>query len=228
MPRATRTVATVLAMAIVGWASAAEATESGDDAAGRQPLMPPAAHVRGASDRLAAAIREAAEGSPTFRHVVDQLGHTDGIVYVMDGGCKRGLRACLLLAMSAMGPNRVLWIHIDPRKVDRDLVGSIGHELQHALEVLTHRGIRSGSAMTLFYKKEASNDGGHFETDAAIKIGNAVRAELQAHAGADLRTENAGRRRADRERCPPVRDFTRRRIGACGPQRSCASGTGSE
>lgn len=185
MPKATGAVATVLAIAVVGCASAAAATESGDDAAGRQTLTTSDARVRGASDRLTAVIREAAAGSPTFRGVVDQIGHTDGIVYVMDGGCKRGLHACLLLAMSVMGPHRVLWIHIDPRKADRDLMGSIGHELQHALEVLSHRNIRSGSAMTLLYKKEASNDGGHFETDAAIKIGNAVRAELQAHADAD-------------------------------------------
>lgn len=57
-------------------------------------------------------------------------------------------------------------------------MGSVGHELQHAFEVLSHRSIRSGSAMTLFYKKEGSNEGGHFETDAAIKVGYAVRAEL--------------------------------------------------
>jgi len=97
---------------------------------------------------------------------------------VMEGQCQHGVRACLLLSMTVMGANRVLWIRIDPRKVDRDLMGSIGHELQHALEVLSHSSIRSGSAMTLLYNKEGSKEGGHFETDAAIKAGNAVRDEL--------------------------------------------------
>jgi hypothetical protein len=66
-----------------------------------------------------------------------------------------------------------------------------GHELQHALEVLSHSSIRSGSAMTLLYKWEGSKEGGHFETDAAIKVGNAVRAELRASAAAELSAETA-------------------------------------
>jgi hypothetical protein len=142
--------------------------------------MSPDARVRGGSGRLAAAIRHAVAGSSTFHRLVDQIGATDGVVYVLEGHCKRGLRACLILDMSVMGANRVLWIRIDPRKTDRDLMGSIGHELQHALEVLSHASITSGSAMILLYNKEGSQEGGHFETDAAIKVGRAVRAELEA------------------------------------------------
>jgi hypothetical protein len=174
----TREVASALvAIAVLGWASNAAAE---CDSSACQPLLAPDARVRGASARVATAIRDATAGSSTFRHLVDQIGTTDGVVYVMEGQCQRGLRACLLLDMSVMGPNRVLWIHIDPRKMDRDLMGSIGHELQHALEVLSHRNIRSGSAMTLLYHKDGSKEGGHFETDAAIKTGHAVRAELEA------------------------------------------------
>jgi hypothetical protein len=142
--------------------------------------MSPDDHVRGGSARLATAIRDAAAGSSTFHRLVDQIGATDGVVYVLEGHCKRGLRACLTLDMSVMGTNRVLWIRIDPRKMDRDLMGSMGHELQHALEVLSHANIRSGSAMILLYNKEGSKEGGHFETDAATKVGHAVRAELAA------------------------------------------------
>jgi hypothetical protein len=142
--------------------------------------MSPDARVRGGSGKLATAIRDAAARSLTFHRLVDQIGATDGVVYVLEGHCTRGLRACLILDMSVMGANRVLWIRIDPRKMDRDLMGSIGHELQHALEVLSHPSIRSGSAMILLYNKEGSKEGGHFETDAAIKAGRAVRAELEA------------------------------------------------
>lgn len=176
----TREVASALvAIAVLGWASNAAATEC-ESSACQPPVLAPDARVRGASARVATAIRDAAAGSSTFRHLVDQIGTTDGVIYVVEGQCQRGLRACLLLDMSVMGPNRVLWIHIDPRKMDRDLMGSIGHELQHALEVLSHSTIRSGSAMTLLYHKEGSKEGGHFETDAAIKAGHAVRAELEA------------------------------------------------
>jgi hypothetical protein len=167
-------------VAVLDWPFLASATESSALIAGQPTLMAPDAHVRGVSSRMVAVINDAAARSKTFRTLVDQIGSTDGIVYVAEGQCARGVRACLLLTMTLMGPNRVLRILIDPRKVDRDVMGSVGHELQHALEVLSHRSIRSGSAMTLLYKKEGFKEGGHFETDAAIKAGDAVRAELDA------------------------------------------------
>jgi hypothetical protein len=169
----------IAVVAILGWAFDASAAESSAARGGQPSLMAPDARVRGSSQRLVAAISDATAGSQTFRGLVDQIGRTDGIVYVMEGQCQHGVRACLILSMTVMGTNRVLWILIDPRRVDRDLTRSIGHELQHALEVLSHSSIRSGGAMTLLYRKEGSKEGDHFETDAAIKAGNAVRAELR-------------------------------------------------
>jgi len=186
MTRTTRRAArAAVVLAVLGWAFRASATESSAARGGQPSLMAPDARVRGSSQRLVAAISDATAGSQTFRGLVDQIGRTDGIVYVMEGQCQHGVRACLVLSMTVMGANRVLWIRIDPRKTDRDLMGSIGHELQHALEVLSHSSIRSGSAMTLLYKKEGSKEGDHFETDAAIKAGNAVRAELRKNAAVD-------------------------------------------
>ncbi len=185
MTRTTRRAArAAVVLAVLGWAFRASATESSAARGGQPSLMAPDARVRGSSQRLVAAISDATEGSQTFRGLVDQIGRTDGIVYVMEGQCQHGVRACLVLSMTVMGANRVLWVRIDPRKTDRDLMGSIGHELQHALEVLSHVSIRSDSAMTLLYKKEGSKEGDHFETEAAIKAGNAVRAELREAASA--------------------------------------------
>jgi hypothetical protein len=58
-------------------------------------------------------------------------------------------------------------------------MGSIGHELQHAVEVLSHHSVTSYSAMILLYKEMCNACGSRFETDAAIGAGNAVRAELR-------------------------------------------------
>ena len=169
---------TAVAIVVVAWASSAAATESG--ATAQPALMAPDARVRGGSQRMVAAIHDAVAGSQTLRNLIDQIDRTDGIVYVMEGTCKHGVRACLLLTMTLMGPNRVLWILVDPRKIDCDLMRSIGHELQHAVEVLSHHRIRSGSAMTLLYMKQGTaREGGHFETDAAMKAGDAVRVELR-------------------------------------------------
>ena len=190
MTRTTRRAAhAAVVLVVLGSAFRASATESSPAGASQPSLMAPDARVRGSSQKLVVAISDAAAGSPAFRGLVDQIGRTDGIVYVMEGQCQHGVRACLLLSMMVMGANRVLWIRIDPRKMDRDLMGSIGHELQHALEVLSHSSIRSGSAMTLLYKKEGSKEGDHFETDAAVKAGNAVRAELREREAAERHRE---------------------------------------
>ena len=136
-----------------------------------------------------AVIIEAAAQSKTFRGLVDQIGTTDGIVYVAEGQCGHGVRACLLDTMTMAGPNRVLRILVDPRKSDRDLMGFVGHELQHAVEVLSNRGVRSYNAMILFFKTTCYECGSRFETDAAIRAGNAVRDELRKSAAAGKRRE---------------------------------------
>jgi hypothetical protein len=180
-------VGAVVLVAALGWTSAARATESGADIAGQPPPMAPDARVRGVTQRMVTVINEAAAGSTTFRGLVATIGSTDGIVYVAEGACGHGVRACLLITMTLMGPNRLLRILVDPLKMDDDLMGSIGHELQHAVEVLSHRNIRSGSAMTLLYNKEGHKYSGRFETDAAVKAGNAVRAELRTARSAERR-----------------------------------------
>jgi hypothetical protein len=163
--------------AVMGWSSEAAATESGTVAA--QPsLMAPHARVRGVSPELITIINEATARSMTFRGLVDRINSSDGIVYVSEGQCKHGVRACLSNAMTIAGPNRVLRILVDPRMVDRELMGSIGHELQHAVEVLSQPTIRSSSQITLFYLNTVGLSGGRFETHAAIEAGNAVRSEL--------------------------------------------------
>jgi hypothetical protein len=217
MTRTTQRAAhAAIVVAILGRTFSAATSATG---AGQPSVTAPEARVRGSSQRLVAAINDATAGSQTFRNLVDQIGRTDGIVYVVEGECQHGLGACLLLSVTMMGANRVLWIHIDPRKVDRDLMGSIGHELQHALEVLSHSSIRSGRAMMLLYKREGSEEGGHFETDAAVNAGNAVRDELGHPApavstdrGSGSRVRTSNRRIAELVRDGAARSPTFKRL----------------
>ncbi len=187
MTKTTRRAAGLVVMAVLGWTSSAAATESSAAVAGQPSLMAPDARVRGVNTRLVVIIIEAAAQSKTFRGLVDQIGTTDGVVYVAEGQCGHGVRACLLHTMTAMGPNRVLRILVDPLTADHDLMPYIGHELQHAVEVLSDRNVRSYSAMILLYKRICNACGSRFETDAAIAAGNVVRAELQKSAAAERR-----------------------------------------
>jgi hypothetical protein len=151
-------------------------------AAAAEPDAPPATHIRTSSPAIAALIHDASVRSATFRQIVETIDASDGIVYVEEGKCGHSVRACLVLGIAVSGPNRLLRVLIDPRKADWDLQGSIGHELRHAIEVLSNLAVRSNGAMYNFFARgEGSHQVGGFETEAAIRAGEAVRAELRAH-----------------------------------------------
>jgi hypothetical protein len=154
-------------------------SQSSAAVAGKPSLMAPYARVRGMSARVVAIMDTAAAESETFRGLVNQINHTDGMVYVTEGDCASGVRACLPLMMTAMGAHRVLRILVDGREADRDLMAAIGHELQHAVEVLSYRSVKSATAMILLYKRICDVCGRSFETNAAVRAGNAVRDELR-------------------------------------------------
>jgi hypothetical protein len=183
-------IAAVVIAVVMGWTSRAAATESTAAVAGQPSLMAPDARVRGLTPRVAAILTDAAAQSETFRGLLARIGITDGIVYVTEDHCGEGLRACLLHTVTIAGPSRVLWILVDPRNSDRDLMESIGHELQHAVEVLSDRSVRSNPAILMLYRQRCQLCGGlrgPFETIAAIDAGNAVRAELEESAAAERR-----------------------------------------
>ena len=134
--------------------------------------------VRSTNPLLAALILEGVERSTTFRRLIQTIDATNGLVYVEDGKCGHGVRACLVTTMTIAGPHRILRVLVDARRSERDLIGSIGHELGHAVEVLSAPGVKSSSAMYYFYTRHQSNGNGSFETQFAIDTGNAVRAEI--------------------------------------------------
>lgn len=148
-------------------------------------LMP---RVRSADSTVADLIVRAYEWSATFRRVVDLIDATDGIVYVQPGRCGKNVRACTALTVTVAGPSRILRIVVDPRKPDCDLMASIGHELWHAFEVLRDPSLTTDADLFFFYAREGRHgdrDGdplGAWETQAARKTGDEVRAELRRRA----------------------------------------------
>jgi hypothetical protein len=143
----------------------------------------PLPRVRSENQVIAGAIREATERSQTFRRLVKTIDSTNGLVYVEDGKCLHSVRACLLVSVQVAGPYRLLRILVDMRKIaGTELMGSLGHELQHAIEVLRNPKITDSHAMFQFYHREVGNESGRFETQEAIKVGLDVLNELYAHA----------------------------------------------
>jgi len=161
-----------LALATVGLARLAAAQEA--DSTMNQVV----ARIRATTSTLNALIAEATERSATFRNLVETIHASNGIVYVEPGQCGHGAQACLT-SVTAAGRIRILWVRVDTRMPDWDLMESIGHELRHAVEVLSTPTVTSHSAMVLFYLREGFRESNRFETRAAIQAGNAVREEIR-------------------------------------------------
>jgi len=134
--------------------------------------------VRSHDARIVAAIARGRGASPTFRRLVETIEATDGLVFVDEGRCEGGVRACLLPLVTVAGRSRVLRIFVNLRKAPGcEMVEMIGHELQHAIEVLTHPGIRSDVQAYNFFDMVGRTSAGRFETDAAMEAGLAIARE---------------------------------------------------
>ena len=135
--------------------------------------------VRSSSPQIVAAIQEAAERSTTFHRLIETVDASNGIVFVEQGECGHGVRSCLLHSVVVAANNRILRIIVDTRQSKWDLMGSIGHELYHAVEVLSNPSLATSEAVFFFYMRSGSMSPTALETSAAIQAGNAVRREVE-------------------------------------------------
>ena len=134
--------------------------------------------VRSHSAPIVAAIARGRGASPTFRRLVETIDASDGLVFVDEGRCAGGVRACLLPLVTVAGPSRVLRILVNLRKAHGcEMVEMIGHELQHAIEVLTHPGIKSDVQVYNFFYLVGRTSAVRFETEAAVEAGLAISRE---------------------------------------------------
>ena len=176
MTKTTRNV--VVGMAIAMGTAGIPSADAADRGLGTADA-PVVMRVRTNSPALATLIQEATERSTTFRGLVETINASDGIVYVNEGDCGHGVRACLAAVITA-GPNRIIRVQVDTRKADWDLMGSIGHELRHAVEVLGNPTVTSNASMYLFYARIGHRGTkSSFETEAAVQAGRAVRSEVR-------------------------------------------------
>jgi hypothetical protein len=124
---------------------------------------------------IAALVREATERSPTFRDLLETIAATNGIVDVEEGKCGHSVRACLSLFVQAAGPFRVLHVLVINRgAADCDLMASVGHELQHAIELLRDPHITDLASAYSFFDRVGPTGSGRFETPAAVYAGDQV------------------------------------------------------
>jgi hypothetical protein len=93
-------------------------------------------HVRATDPRMAQAFHATYVASPTFRSLVDVIETSDVVVYLEFDQCRRGrLKSCLYLG-PCKSQVRYLRIKIDPATPPEAIPALLGHELQHAAEVV--------------------------------------------------------------------------------------------
>jgi hypothetical protein len=172
----TRTLLLGLVMAAVLMVDGVEVTGQQPPANREAPV--PGPRIRTEDPVLTMLIEDATDRSPTFRRLVAAIQTTDGVVYVERGRCGHIVRTCLLYWMTVAGPYRLLRVVVDERKGGTEAAASIAHELQHALEVLHHRRVRSAAEMHGLFERIGTWQGNAFETRAAIDAQKAVRSEL--------------------------------------------------
>ncbi len=136
--------------------------------------------VRSRHAGVKAAIARAEVQSPTFHRMVQTINASDGVVYIDAGTCRHGVRACLVSVTSA-GGHRFLFVKVDIGRADDAVMASIGHELQHAIEVLNNSEVTDGATLYLFYKMSSDRLGSSasLETLAAVAAGDDVADEIR-------------------------------------------------
>jgi hypothetical protein len=149
------------------------------DAMAANPTMSDS-HVRSTNQTLVALIQQAGKRSATFRELIDTINASDSFVFVEEGACGHGVRSCFV-SVVATGAHRYMRVVVDTRKADWDLMGSIGHELRHTIEVIDAPYVRDNDSKFFLYERigTAGTKSGARETRAAVDAGNAVRAEVR-------------------------------------------------
>jgi hypothetical protein len=141
------------------------------------PAMP---RVRSENRMIAQLIADTPAASVTFRGLVEAINGTNGIVFVESGQCGHGVQSCLTHIIHVAEPNRFLFIKVNLRRDCTELMGAIGHELHHALDVLRDPGITTTQDMFFHPLHGMSmSSTGRFERNAAVEAEMQIERELR-------------------------------------------------
>lgn len=135
--------------------------------------------VRPVDPEAVALIGEAQGVSETIREQVTSLSRSDVIVH-LSVRALHGVETSGMRFASATSAVRFLRIEIDARKSRDAAIATLGHELQHALEVAAASNVRNAASLDQLYRRIGRQATARsFETQAAIDVGGAVGAEVR-------------------------------------------------
>jgi hypothetical protein len=143
------------------------------------PVSASAGDVRPLQQRGRTLLAKGIDGSTTFKQLIDKIAHSDVVVYVdLDAFDERKVDGSLRF-LGKGGGTRFLKVWLRPRRIDDEMVVTLGHELQHALEVAGDPQVVSQATFAAFYARKGQSDKpGRFETRAAQQVARRIRVEL--------------------------------------------------
>jgi hypothetical protein len=145
-------------------------------------LVPPAAarpfeRVRPMTAAAAEVLAEAARRSPTIARLLKIVEQSDAIVYIDLDLNLRGEGATALIGVNDQA--RFIRVAIDMRLATRRRIEMLGHELQHAVEIIEN-GVRDADSMRRLFSRIGWVLGdSSFESGGAIGIERSVRRDLR-------------------------------------------------
>jgi hypothetical protein len=143
-----------------------------------------ASHVRGTDEASATLIRDLVARSATGRELVDRLDRSDLVVYVRRRLFTTGTVTGRIGFVRGDCRQRYVAIEIAAPRNYVDELSSLGHELQHAVEIAGEGGVCDATALAELYTRigdPVERWGGMadtFETRTAAETGFRVRREL--------------------------------------------------
>lgn len=147
----------------------------------------PSTGVRPIGGPIATLVTSGAERSPTFRSLLRELDGTGWIVFVQTGSCRLPrVKGCLLHHVGVFEGRPSLRIVLsDTGWADDEVIATIGHELQHAAEVVGDPRIKEGPDIRELYRRIGyvsmrMHGGQLYETRRAMRAGSKVLAELRS------------------------------------------------
>ena len=155
-------------------------------------------NLRTQDDRLTQLLRAGVERSSTLRALVDRIEASRVIVYVAINPLMKPNLSGMLTWMTQAGGYRYLRASISNDLTPDQMIATIAHELQHAVEVIEDAAVKDEKSLVTLYRRIGRQSGNaspsRWETDAAQRTGFVVRKELASVPVTTIaRADSAGR-----------------------------------
>jgi hypothetical protein len=138
--------------------------------------------LRPQDPRLEKVLKDGAARSTTFKALVDRIEASNVIVYIALNPIMKSNLSGMLTWMTQSGGYRYLRASISTELTPEQMIATVAHELQHAVEVIEDESVVDEKTLVALYRRIGHQNSNvapaRWETTAAQQAGFRVRREL--------------------------------------------------